>query len=627
MISAKIIADSKAENGTRLTTFELEYPRFIHCFDDETEVLVLDSHTGCKKFTPFRRLNDFPNRYKVAQVEPETHKISFGDYEYIEQDFEGELVDFKNQRLNFSVTDEHRMYVGSRKSKGVWSKEIIPAKDLLCEHTAKRFYKSGYQDGKDSISPFKAKLCAFFVSDGHLPKKGHQAIFRFSKNRKVVEVCRILSALGLEHDVRKYGDGTTNIVFQRMNWMEDTYTLEGMRQLPAWAFDLTGEAFSFFRDGLLESDGCVANREYNSYSEQLIDDIQVVFHLNGCSFNKRKYGDCFKVKFLKEDSPVLRRDKHKVSLRKYKGKVYCVSVDTGLIMVRRHGCVHISGNCEFMTHRMLSRNAASSRAIPLKNMLKLIRSEPAMPVEWGRNQAGMQAKEMLDPSEELAAKFVWRLSGVVASGFAWMLGKIGVHKQIANRVVEPWSHIKVVATATDWDNFFHLRCHKDAQPEIHKLADLMWEAYEKSNPEELAVGEWHTPYVFHTRDTDDAIKYFVLGEGDLPIYISQDEALKVSASCCAQVSYRRLDQSVKKAKKIYERLVESTPIHASPFEHQGTPLEFNITESGNFRGWKQHRFMIDGHVCRDFVPHDTKEEDIEDLTPTDEETGSYNEVT
>jgi len=284
-------------------------------------------------------------------------------------------------------------------------------------------------------------------------------------------------------------------------------------------------------------------------------------------------------------------------------------------------------HAEFMTHRMLSRNAASSRAIPLKKMLGLIRSNPAMPVEWGRNQAGMQAKEVLDPSEEFLAKFLWRTAGVVCSGFAWALGKVGVHKQISNRIVEPWSHIKVVATATEWDNFFHLRCHEDAQPEIHVLADKMWEAYSASEPLELAEGQWHVPYVDARPWGEGAneISYTIEDSNGDPVELSPQDALKVSASCCAQVSYRILNTSILKACDIYNRLVESTPIHASPFEHQGTPFEHNITESGNLRGWRQHRQDISGHVCRDYVPH-TQDEPEEDLTPSAEETGKYNEV-
>ena len=283
---------------------------------------------------------------------------------------------------------------------------------------------------------------------------------------------------------------------------------------------------------------------------------------------------------------------------------------------------------EFLTHRTLSRNAASSRAIPLKKMISLVWNNPAIPIHWGMNQRGMQAACELNTNDKMVAKFIWKLSGKVACIFAWGLGKIGLHKQVANRILEPWSHIKVVASATDWDNFFHLRRHPDAQPEIHELANQMWDVYQVSNPASLKMGEWHLPYVqpFYV---DGELRYgrtirdMHNTEPEL-VRLSLEDAKKISASCCAQVSYRLLDNSVDKATMIYDRLVKSTPVHASPFEHQATPFKHHITESGNFRGWDQLRQEITGNVCKDYVPLAVELE--EDLTPTDEETGTHNEI-
>ena len=249
---------------------------------------------------------------------------------------------------------------------------------------------------------------------------------------------------------------------------------------------------------------------------------------------------------------------------------------------------------EFMTHRMLSRNAASSRAIPLKVMIKNVWNNPACPIEWGKNQSGMQAKEMLTGFALSTTKLLWNLSGKVACMFAWGLGKCKVHKQIANRILEPWSHIKVVASATEWDNFFHLRNHPDAQPEIHQLALQMWELYHDSVPKLLEEWEWHLPYIedytIVSSDKD------VIASNDITL----DNAIKLSASLCAQVSYRKADESIDKALMIYDRLVSSTPVHASPFEHQAIPAEYGIQMSGNFRGWKQYRQTIPNHVCKQY---------------------------
>lgn len=258
---------------------------------------------------------------------------------------------------------------------------------------------------------------------------------------------------------------------------------------------------------------------------------------------------------------------------------------------------------EFMTHRTLSRNAASSRAIPLATMIKLVWNNPAHPVHWGKNQTGMQAKEELKGASLYWTKKLWKWSGRVVCGFAWLLGKCNVHKQIANRVLEPWSHIKVVTSATEWDNFFSLRNHPDAQPEIHELAKKMWAIYSTNKPKLLKEEEWHLPYLDEFSVVGDAM-YDVAKTNpriktDKMIRLS--DAIKLSASLCAQVSYRKADESVEKAIKIYDRLVESKPVHASPFEHQATPAKSGSFISGNFRGWHQFRQNISGNVCKKYT--------------------------
>ena len=267
---------------------------------------------------------------------------------------------------------------------------------------------------------------------------------------------------------------------------------------------------------------------------------------------------------------------------------------------------------EFMTHRMFSRNAASSRAIPVSKMIEQVRTSPAVPCHWGKNQAGMQAKEELTGSALDSAKFYWKDAAVDAALSAEYLSEDGVHKQIVNRILEPFQTMKTVVTATEWENFYWLRNHEDAQPEIKRLAEVMLEAVSKSKAIPLSTGQWHVPYY---RDgywcesfTDDL-----------------EDALAISASCCAQVSYRLLDDSIEKARMVYKRLVESSPVHASPFEHQASPMGttsglygFNNDEvphdywedgvthmdsgykfwSGNFQGWIQHRQLIPNNVKR-----------------------------
>jgi thymidylate synthase ThyX len=265
---------------------------------------------------------------------------------------------------------------------------------------------------------------------------------------------------------------------------------------------------------------------------------------------------------------------------------------------------------EFLTHRMLSRNASSSRAIPVHTMIKTVWNNMATPVSWGRNCSGMQAKEELTGLKLSLTKFLWKLSGKVCCTFAYLMDKAGCHKQIVNRIIEPWSYIKVVASATEWDNFFYLRNHHDAQPEIHELARVMYLEYIHSTPDELKEGEWHLPYVGKEYNIVDNVEMWT-AKYDKTFHkhltksgktlISLADAIKLSASLCAQVSYRRSDESIEKAIKIYDRLITSKPCHASPFEHQATPAKSNIVISGNFRGWKQHRQDIAGNVCKKYT--------------------------
>ena len=239
---------------------------------------------------------------------------------------------------------------------------------------------------------------------------------------------------------------------------------------------------------------------------------------------------------------------------------------------------------EFMTHRVFSRNAASSRAIPIAKMMQQVLDNPAMPVHWGANQAGMQAgEEIQNPQHAQAA---WVVAAKAAVESAKNLQAHGLHKQIVNRVLEPFQMMKTVVTATEWDNFFELRNHKDAQPEIQELARKMKLEMDCSEPMQLRIDEWHVPYV--TRGTKlGKVVYSVNDE-----LISAEQALKVSASCCAQVSYRLLDDSLEKADFVYDKLVTSRPIHASPFEHQGMATP-DTQFSGNLRGFLQYRKTLE----------------------------------
>ena len=269
---------------------------------------------------------------------------------------------------------------------------------------------------------------------------------------------------------------------------------------------------------------------------------------------------------------------------------------------------------ELNTHRMLSKNSASSRAIPVKAMHQHMTENPAQPVHWGKNQPGMQASVELTDNDLADVKFMWRRAQQDAMHWTWQMAeRVGLHKQVANRITEPWMTMKTVISGTEWANFWWLRAHADAQPEIHELATKMLDAHNASTPQLLQPGEWHLPYVKSHRLSSGELIY--LDATDAPI--TTEQAKIISASCCAQVSYRKSDDSYAKAEKIFRQLIESQPCHASPVEHQATPMnlrsmrcsepetwEAGVTHhsanddlwSGNLRGWIQHRKLIPGEA-------------------------------
>lgn len=263
---------------------------------------------------------------------------------------------------------------------------------------------------------------------------------------------------------------------------------------------------------------------------------------------------------------------------------------------------------EVMTHRVFSRNASSSRAVPVAKLIEDIRRDPAMPIHWGKNQPGMQA--YAEHSAPITCPtwsggvmdqdpiHAWRLALEHAVVFAQAFAKAGYHKQIVNRVLEPFAHINVVLTGTNFANFYALRRHSDAQPEIKALADAMWDAQLLSKPVLLQHSEWHVPYYEQGVWQQHASDWDVYGRTLI-------EAQKISTARCARVSYLTHDgrpTTVEEDLALYDRLVGSMPLHASPAEHQATPDEFqehgsywfNKEQWGNFRGWVQFRKTLSG---------------------------------
>ena len=263
---------------------------------------------------------------------------------------------------------------------------------------------------------------------------------------------------------------------------------------------------------------------------------------------------------------------------------------------------------ELMTHRVFSRNAGSSRARPSLAIAEQVINDPWGPLQWGSNKPGMQAGEELQGMDRNFAIGTWKDAAYAAGHRAKTMLEYNVHKQVVNRILEPFTYIDVVLTATDFANWFALRNHPDAQPEIQDLARKMRAAMDASTPKLLKPGEWHLPYITE-EDWGAAERFLQQGRvtgGKVTRKDVLQLVLRISVARCARVSYKAFDGNVAPIEKdlgLYQQLLVSEPLHASPAEHQATPdvlEEVYITDQpevrwrrpylhGNFRGWIQYR--------------------------------------
>lgn len=236
---------------------------------------------------------------------------------------------------------------------------------------------------------------------------------------------------------------------------------------------------------------------------------------------------------------------------------------------------------ELNTHRMLSRNSASSRAIPVEKRIAAVEADPFVPEQFGKNRKGMQHDEVLEDSADRAARELWNGAKAQALSIAGLLAGVGVHKQLANRLLEPFAWHTAVLTATDWDNLIHLRVNPAAQGELRKAIEMLAAAFAESKPRQIAHGQWHTPYV-------DGDELRLLDAHRVPIQ-------KVSAARCGRVSYLTQNgiRDPQEDLALFDRLVE--PGHLSPLEHPARPMtddELHLFARPRHR-WNGHRFVIE----------------------------------
>lgn len=241
---------------------------------------------------------------------------------------------------------------------------------------------------------------------------------------------------------------------------------------------------------------------------------------------------------------------------------------------------------EFNTHRQFSRNFSSSRAIPVSKLIQSVLDDPAMPVSWGANKAGMQAGSEIDNQVKsvfvddfLSKEDAWKEALQRAVESAKAFNEAGYHKQVVNRLIEPFMWATGVVTATEWDNFFNLRDHDAAQPEIRLLAQKIKEAMNNSTPKLLQQGQWHLPYILEE-------------EKELPINVQK----KISVARVARVSYKTHDtgvtSTVDKDVQLHDMLKDEG--HLSPFESVARLSDFREYEAeANFRGFIQYRASVE----------------------------------
>lgn len=294
---------------------------------------------------------------------------------------------------------------------------------------------------------------------------------------------------------------------------------------------------------------------------------------------------------------------------------------------------------EFNTHRMLSRNSASSRAIPFDKMLKQIEEHPFIPIKWMKDHKGMQGNEYFTEEDIDDYGFTavenckeeWLKARNYAIRHAKELSEIGVTKQIVNRLLEPFKWHTVIVTATEWENFFALRADEAAEIHIQDLASKMLEEYNNSEPKQLKAGEWHIPFGDQFDEgrlkelpmVKSLLKDNMNGIELLGLHASFQEAkVKIATARCARVSYENFEggDDYQKDIELHDRLASMG--HWSPFEHCAramteyelyshhrgifVPEEDSFPEdvgmailgnsfgwSGNFQGFVQYRKMFD----------------------------------
>jgi hypothetical protein len=314
----------------------------------------------------------------------------------------------------------------------------------------------------------------------------------------------------------------------------------------------------------------------------------------------------------------------------YEAKIIADSICNGHRLTTMQVTHPLIVHAEFNTHCAFARNASSSRAIPFKTMLERVQTDAFIPSYWGKNQAGMQAAEELTGDKRMQAINLWleardeavciakKMASTVClecEGKGELKLSVGgppvscefcggdgiglnVHKQIVNRLLSPFGWITVCVTGDTgaWSNYFALRCHPDAQPDIQTQAYMAQKAYFTNVPQVLEVGQWHTPYI--RPEEYSYISDYTNGSS------SEEALIKISTGRCARTSYLTQEgtRDFSKDIELHDRLRFHTPLHASPFEHVCKAMG-DDNRYAKYIGWKSYRHMLDREYVTDFQPN------------------------
>jgi len=243
---------------------------------------------------------------------------------------------------------------------------------------------------------------------------------------------------------------------------------------------------------------------------------------------------------------------------------------------------------ELNTHRALSKNSASSRAIPFKKMAKMVEENPFIPIAFQKDHKGMQGTEYFTEEEVKKNGLIeeWLGARDYALHRAKALNEKGVTKQLVNRLLEPFMYHTVLITATEWENFMALRNHQDAEIHIQKAAVEILNALNNSTPKLLKEGDWHIPFG-DTLDYDRVSKMYS-ENSIIPEKLIYDLMVEIATARCARVSYLNFEgkDDYEADVTLHDQLLDSG--HMSPFEHCAKAAAGDMV-SGNFKGWFQYR--------------------------------------